>query len=307
MGRLPGARGSCSNWSSTWRPSTQLPRDTRACPPSSSVCRGKHLSGPTPYEDFTRRFRAVFDHPPEGRAAGERLFHLRQGMRRAQDFALDFRTLAASAGWNERALIDHYRFSLREVVRRELACRDTTLTLDQLVDLSIRLDNLLATRGRPDRGPSIPSPSTSDPTPMELGGAALRVTGGGAVSCTTCGRRGHTAGRCWGGSPGSRGSRQGTGGSSQVSRHPTHLELPVAYMCVCIEFPEFSPHSQHKALVDSGAAGDFIDRSFALRLGIPIVPVDVPFLVHALDSRPLGSGLHTPTRSHGIQATFALS
>ena len=49
------------------------------------------------YAAFSR-FRAVFDHPPEGRAAGERLFHLRQGTRSAQDFALDFRTLAASAG-----------------------------------------------------------------------------------------------------------------------------------------------------------------------------------------------------------------
>ena len=137
-------------------------------------------------------------------------------------------------------------------------------------------------------GSSIPSPSTSDPTPMEIGGAALRATGGGAVSCTTCGRRGHTAGRCWRGSPGSRGSRQGTRGSSQVSRHPTHPELPVAHMCISIEFPEIS---QHKALVDSGAAGNFIDRSFALRLGIPIVPVDMPFTVHSLDSCPLGSGL----------------
>ena len=101
------------------------------------------------------------------------------------------------------------------------------------------------------------------------------------ADCTTCGRRGHTAGRCWGGSPGSRGSRRGS----------THQELPVSHMCVCIEFPEFSLHSQHKALVDSGADGNFIDRSFAIRLGIPIVPVDVPFPVHALDSRPLGSGL----------------
>ena len=166
-----------------------------------------------------------------------RLYHLRQGMRSAQDFALDFRTLAAGAGRNERALIDHCRCGLRKDVRRELACRDTTLTFDQLVDLSIRLDNLLASRERPDRGPSVPSPCTSDPMPMELGGAAMRGTGGGVIPCTTCGRRGHTAGRCLGGSPGSRGSRQGTGGSSQVSRHPTHSELPVEHMCVCIEFP----------------------------------------------------------------------
>jgi hypothetical protein len=74
--------------------------------------------GPTlnDYEDFSRRFRAVFDHPPEWRAAGERLFYLRQGMRSAQEFALDFRTLAAGAGWKERNLIDHYRCSLREDV-----------------------------------------------------------------------------------------------------------------------------------------------------------------------------------------------
>ena len=47
------------------------------------------------YPEFTRRFRAVFDQPPEGPAAGERLFHLRQEMRSVQDFALEFRTLAA--------------------------------------------------------------------------------------------------------------------------------------------------------------------------------------------------------------------
>uniref|UniRef100_A0A4W5MB97 Chromo domain-containing protein n=1 Tax=Hucho hucho TaxID=62062 RepID=A0A4W5MB97_9TELE len=70
-----------------------------------------------------------------------------------------------------------------------------------------------------------------------------------------------------------------------------HPELSVAHMFLFINFPEFSPHSQHKALVDSGAAGNFIDRSFAHRLGNPIVPVDMPFPVHALDSRPLGSGL----------------
>jgi hypothetical protein len=62
-------------------------------------------------------------------------------------------------------------------------------------------------------------------------------------------------------------------------------------MFVYVAFPEFSPHSHHKALVDSGAAGNFIDRASAHNLGIPIVPVDVPFPVHALDSRPLGSGL----------------
>ena len=79
--------------------------------------------------------------------------------------------------------------------------------------------------------------------------------------------------------------------SPQVSQHQAHPEPPVAHMFLFINFPDFSPHSQHKALVDSGTAEHFIDRSFAHSLGIPIVPVDMPFPVHTLDRRPLGSGL----------------
>ena len=101
---------------------------------------------------------------------GERLFHLRQEKKSAQDFALELRTLAAGAGWNDRALIDHYWCSLREDVRRELACREATLSLNELIDMSIRLDNLLAARGRSERLLSVPPPSPPTPIPMELVG-----------------------------------------------------------------------------------------------------------------------------------------
>ena len=77
--------------------------------------------------------------------------------------------------------------------------------------------------------------------------------------------------------------------SIQVSMHHSHPEPSVVHLFVHVYFPEFSPHSQHKALVDSGAAGNFINRAFTHRLGIPTVPVVMPFPVHALDSRPLGS------------------
>jgi hypothetical protein len=139
-------------------------------------------------------------------------------------------TLDNYEDFTHRFLIDHYRCGLRQDVHRKLACRDTNLTFDQLVDVSIRLDNLLASRGRPDRGPSVPSPSTSDPTPIELGGAAMRGTGGGVISLHHLWpQRAHSwsvLGRF------SRESRQGTGGSSQVSWHSTHPELPVSHLCV---------------------------------------------------------------------------
>ena len=147
-----------------------------------------------------------------------------------QDFALEFRTLAAGAGWNDRALMDHYRCSLREDVRRELACRDTTLSLDELIDMSIRLDNLLAARGRSEGVLSIPPPSPPAPTPMELGGAASRGTGGGGSSCAYCGRRGHTSDRCWRSPSGSREGRQSAPRPPQVSKHQTHPEHPVGHM-----------------------------------------------------------------------------
>uniref|UniRef100_A0A674EX84 ribonuclease H n=1 Tax=Salmo trutta TaxID=8032 RepID=A0A674EX84_SALTR len=187
--------------------------------------------------------------------------------------------------------MDHYRCSLREDVRRELACRDTTLSLDELIDMSIRLDNLLAARGHPDRALLVPPPGPPAPIPMELGGAASRGSGGGGSSCTRCGRRGNTADRCWRSSSGNRDGRQSTPRSPQVSKHQPHPELPVGHMFVLVTFPTFSPSFQHKALVDSGAAGNFMDRGLALRLGIPLVSLDQPFPVHSLDSRPLGSGL----------------
>ncbi|XP_045565933.1 histone H3.3-like [Salmo salar] len=59
--------------------------------------------------------------------------------------------------------------------------------------MSIRLDNLLAARGRSERVLSVPPPCTPAPIPMELGGAVPRGTGGGGSSCTSCGRRRHTA------------------------------------------------------------------------------------------------------------------
>ncbi|MGL5294568.1 MAG: retropepsin-like aspartic protease [Aeromonas sp.] len=47
---------------------------------------------------------------------------------------------------------------------------------------------------------------------------------------------------------------------------------------------------QIEALVDSGAAGNFMDLDLAERLKIPSEPLPTPLVVTALDGRPLGSG-----------------
>uniref|UniRef100_A0A3B1JRD6 Retrotransposon gag domain-containing protein n=1 Tax=Astyanax mexicanus TaxID=7994 RepID=A0A3B1JRD6_ASTMX len=57
------------------------------------------------FEQFITELRSVFDHPREGKSSGEFLCKIRQGNRSVVEYALEFRTLAASSGWNEPALL----------------------------------------------------------------------------------------------------------------------------------------------------------------------------------------------------------
>ncbi|CAB1348528.1 unnamed protein product [Coregonus sp. 'balchen'] len=58
-----------------------------------------------------------------------------------------------------------------------------------------------------------------------------------------------------------------------------------------VTFPDYPGPPLSPALVDSGAAGNFLDQSVALLLRIPLVPSQPPIPVHALDNRSLGTGL----------------
>lgn len=55
--------------------------------------------------------------------------------------AVDFRTLAAEAGWNAPALKGAFLNALNDKLKDELALRDESKTLDELIYLAIRLDN----------------------------------------------------------------------------------------------------------------------------------------------------------------------
>ena len=59
----------------------------------------------------------MFDHPYEGKVSGELLVNLRQGNRSVVDYSLEFRTLAASSGWNEAALLVIFRQGLHAGLR----------------------------------------------------------------------------------------------------------------------------------------------------------------------------------------------
>ena len=70
--------------------------------------------------------------------------------RTTSEYALDFRMVAASTGWNDQVLLMVKRSSLQASVQTGLACSDEDLMLDQLIAMG--LDNLLRACRRPSWG-----------------------------------------------------------------------------------------------------------------------------------------------------------
>ncbi|KAL0152565.1 hypothetical protein M9458_052288 [Cirrhinus mrigala] len=242
------------------------------------------------FATFLQQFKAVFQPSSESGEAGEQIYQLRQGRRTAAEYALEFRTLAAQSGWNDGPLKLHYRRGLRPDLQVELACRDEDLSLNQYIDLSIRVDSILRARktSRPFTSVPLPAPTTQEtPEPMQLGATKLtleererRLRGN---LCLYCGLSGHIRANC----P-TRPPRPPTSvgrDSSRLSR----CELPVTILSEKITI-------KTTALIDSGAAGNFMDTTFALAKHLPILPCASPLAVAAIDGRPLGSGqIHSTT------------
>ncbi|KAI4902633.1 hypothetical protein NFI96_002208 [Prochilodus magdalenae] len=263
---------------------------------------------------------SVFDHPHDSKSHGELLSRLRQGSRSVAEYSLEFRTIAAGTGWNEPALLTYYRLGLNQDVLTELACRDDDLSLDELITLAIRLDHLKSRSSfvsprtpfvrTPRSAPrvSMPTPQaravprvTSEPSPEEpmqcdsshLSRAErLRRLHGGL--CLYCGARGHFLRDCQ-----VRPQRFRTSYPEQRAEptlhaktvsHPTpgmiskSLLIPVTLHC------QGSSHV-FAALIDSGAEGNFIHARIATQLRVPIVSLDSPLRIAAVDGDPVGKGV----------------
>ncbi|KAL0190943.1 hypothetical protein M9458_013641, partial [Cirrhinus mrigala] len=236
------------------------------------------------FATFLQSFKAVFQPNPESSEAGERIVALKQGRRTAADYALDFRTLAAQSGWNDGPLKLHYRKGLNPDLQVELACRDEDLSLNQYIDLSIRVDNVMRAR-KPVRTftplpPSQPSTMTA-PEPMQLGATKLTMEERERRIknhlCLYCGQPGHLRATC----P-TRPPRPPTSVSSD------HVALNQCEVPAILKTKDISIRTT--ALIDSGAAGNFIDRDFVATNCLPVLSCVSPVAVAALDGRPLGTG-----------------
>ncbi len=216
----------------------------RALEWATAVWEGSSLSFP-PLNKFLRQFREVFEHSASGKEAGEQLLALRQGKDTAADYSLTFRTLAAQTGWESGPLKLLYRKGLSAELQSELACRDEGRTLEEFINITIRLDNLLCSRW----SPLASAPATvSEPEPMHVGITRLSLEERERRIrnhlCLYCGQSGHLRASC----P----TRPPIKSTFSVSPCPNTLMVPISLTSAGVAV-------ETTALIDSGAAGNFID------------------------------------------------
>lgn len=79
-------------------------------------------------------------------SAEERLLGLQRGNQSIAEFIIDFRTAAAKAKRPDRALQSIFRCALSEELKDQLSSRDEPRSSEDLVSLSLRIDNRLRER-----------------------------------------------------------------------------------------------------------------------------------------------------------------
>ena len=72
--------------------------------------------------------------------------YIRQGTRFVSDYAIEFWTLVATAGWTQFALIGAFQKGLEDRIVDCLMTCETPSSLEGLIDLAIHIDSRLAER-----------------------------------------------------------------------------------------------------------------------------------------------------------------
>jgi len=169
--------------------------------------------------------------------------------------------------WVDDTLKLLFRQGLNSDLQSELACRDEDKTLDQFIDLAIRIDNLIRSRRsyRPTCSSSQMS-QPSDPTePMQVGRTHLsteeRERRLRNHLCLYCGQAGHLRADC----PTRPSQAHNRRVSLLISAISTNrcMELSIKLTCQ-------SKTITTQALLDSGAAGNFIDEGLVRQYKIPL-------------------------------------
>uniref|UniRef100_A0A3Q2ZG23 CCHC-type domain-containing protein n=1 Tax=Kryptolebias marmoratus TaxID=37003 RepID=A0A3Q2ZG23_KRYMA len=164
------------------------------------------------FQDFLKEFKQIFCYDPDKTSNSRDLWSLKQGQRSVAEFAIDFRIKAAASSWNAPALKSAYFHALSESIKDELTTLDEPETLEDLIKLTVRIDNRIRSRKKERNQGSglvsavsrvLPLPSQSfqsEPEPMQIGNTQLtpeerrkRMTN---RLCLNCGGSGHFVANC---------------------------------------------------------------------------------------------------------------
>ncbi|KAK1791643.1 hypothetical protein P4O66_013645, partial [Electrophorus voltai] len=191
------------------------------------------------------------------------LLRLKQGVRSAAEYAMEFWTLATGTRWNEPTQIGAFVNGLRAELQVELACKQEASTLNEVVHLAITFNRLLQEKRRcvHQNSPQqdITGPARQTDSPEELDAAGVQPKRGDQ-------RRGNNAMSC------------------SQSRSMFKVPVEVSYKCWLLSA---------SALVDSRVAGNVMDWGFAKRLGIKAIALPSSLSMQALDRGPVGPGYIT--------------
>ncbi|KAK7922262.1 hypothetical protein WMY93_009164 [Mugilogobius chulae] len=242
------------------------------------------------YDKFVTELKRVFDHPVKGKEAAKRLLTIHQGSRSVAEYSVEFRTLAAEAGWDDAALQTVFVNGLSEQLKDELALKDDFGDFNSVISTAIKLDNRLRERKRerntrpssqpviarisqvprnsvPSAAAPLPPPAhVSAEEPMQLGRAHLtpaeRLRRIRAGECIYCGKLGH-------------------------------------FLATCPSRPKEGLTSERggSALIDSGADENFLDVDLACQAQLEVETLDVPLVANALDGRLLAKSALSPAKA----------
>ena len=92
------------------------------------------------FDLFAAELRKVFGFESRDSESTRGLMGLKQGERNMADYSIDFRTTASRSNWNGTALSDAFLHGLAGYIKDKLVSHDTPTTLDEIIDLAIRID-----------------------------------------------------------------------------------------------------------------------------------------------------------------------
>ncbi len=214
----------------------------------------------------------------------DQLLRLRQGTSSTHEYTLQFRTLAATCGWNEAALISVYRQGLDTNILTQMAIFDDSVGLESFMQKANRIAQRLSAchtaeaalqPASPAHGSPVPEPMQVDTTRLSSQERARQMTMG---LCLYCASADHFIRSCPNRTP--------------LPAFSTLQSDPVISTLSVLTVQLFTPVQSitASALVDSGSSGNFISQDLLSRLRLPRRRHPRALRVETVNGKPLGRG-----------------